>query len=77
MCAKIKEDGFTCDICKKFKYFDNDEIPYQFSVKRKDSELGLVTDCGFTICNCCRNANIHLFPVINLVGVKLEIGSEL
>jgi hypothetical protein len=66
-----KEDGFTCDNCEKFASYEDDML-WQFSVRRVDKVVGLVTDTGFTLCNSCRNANIHLFPVIDLVGIELK-----
>jgi hypothetical protein len=63
----------NCQICKnKIK---EEEIYYSYTVRRDDIEgFGVVHDGSFTICNSCRNENIHLFPTIDLVGVELKKG---
>jgi hypothetical protein len=63
-----------CDICEN-KIGKND-VYYCYTVKREVEELGIVHDGSFKICNSCKNANIEIFPTINLVGVKLKTEAQ-
>jgi hypothetical protein len=61
-----------CEICKnKIK---KKEMSWTYTVQRENKEFGVFTQSGYTICNYCKNENIHLFPTIDLVGVPLKKG---